>query len=323
MCCPKMSESDKMKFCACCGTAGGDDIKLKKCTACYLVKYCSVKCQKEHRPKHKRECKKRAAELRDELLFKQPESSSSGDCPICCLPLPIDPKKSTFYSCCSNKICMGCSLANQIREIERRLQQKCPFCREVLPSTDEERNVQMMKRVEANDPVAMCQMGTKRCHKGDYKAAFEYWTKAVALGDVEAHHQLSIMYREGIFVVKDWKRALYHMEEAAIGGHPDARHNLAYFEDINGQHITAVKHYVIAAKLGFDDSLKNVKTLYEEGRVSKDVFSAALLGYQAAIEATKSPQREEAAENARRAAERDRRGFYQSRNNRIIQTTFS
>eukprot|EP00984_Skeletonema_dohrnii_P035791 scaffold35973_cov122-Skeletonema_dohrnii-CCMP3373.AAC.2 len=32
---------------------------------------------------HKKECKKRAAEFRDELLFKQPESCHEGDCPIC------------------------------------------------------------------------------------------------------------------------------------------------------------------------------------------------------------------------------------------------
>ena len=36
------------------------------------------------------ERRKRAAVLRDELLFKQPESSHLGDCPICCLPLPLD-----------------------------------------------------------------------------------------------------------------------------------------------------------------------------------------------------------------------------------------
>eukprot|EP00985_Skeletonema_marinoi_P019891 scaffold11569_cov180-Skeletonema_marinoi.AAC.1 len=58
--------------CAVCGTEEVDDIKLRKCTACYLVRYCSVKCQKEHRRQHKMECKKRAAELRDEILFRQP-----------------------------------------------------------------------------------------------------------------------------------------------------------------------------------------------------------------------------------------------------------
>ncbi|KAK1738592.1 hypothetical protein QTG54_010622, partial [Skeletonema marinoi] len=57
--------------CASCGIEESDDIKLKSCTACKLVRYCSVKCQREHRPKHTQECKKRAAELHDEILFRQ------------------------------------------------------------------------------------------------------------------------------------------------------------------------------------------------------------------------------------------------------------
>ena len=111
-------DGEEVILCASCGTAESDDIKLKNCTACYLVRYCSVKCQKAHRPKHKKECKKRAAELRDELLFKQPESSHYGDCPICCLPLPVDVSNldSNLMTCCSKIICNGCNFANQKRE---------------------------------------------------------------------------------------------------------------------------------------------------------------------------------------------------------------
>jgi len=43
--------------CASCGKTGADDVKLKICTACKLVKYCSVECQKNHRPQHKKACK--------------------------------------------------------------------------------------------------------------------------------------------------------------------------------------------------------------------------------------------------------------------------
>jgi len=35
-------------------------------------------------------------ELRDEILFRQPESTHDGDCPICFLPLPVDGKKSNI-----------------------------------------------------------------------------------------------------------------------------------------------------------------------------------------------------------------------------------
>ncbi len=283
-----------MLFCASCGTAEVGDVKLKKC-ACYLVRYCSVKCQKDHRPKHKKECKKRAAELHDEILFKQPESSYLGDCPICCLPLSIDPEKSSMNTCCSKSICNGCNHANQIREEEGNLQHKCAFCRKPSPVTDEEVNKLVMKRIEANDPVAMRYMGTKRYDEGDCKAAIEYWTKAADLGDVEAHYQLSILYREGWGLEKDKKKELYHAEQAAIGGHPIARHNLGCVEKDNGRYDRAAKHNIIAAKLGYDDSLGNVKLLYQVGLVSKEDYASALRGHQAAIAATKSPQREEAA----------------------------
>eukprot|EP00986_Skeletonema_menzelii_P002603 scaffold709_cov142-Skeletonema_menzelii.AAC.4 len=301
------SESDtKTMCCASCGIAGGGDIILKKCDDCDLVKYCSIKCQKEHGPKHKEECKKRAAELYDELLFQQPESTHYGDCPICCLPLSIDPKKSGLYSCCSKQICRGCNYANTKRELEGKLQEKCPFCRKAMPETDEEFNKQLMKRVGANDPFAMCQMGTERYKAGDYNAAFEYWTKAAALGDVEAHFNLSILYRDGQGVEKDEERALHHSIEAAIAGHPNARYNLACVEEEYGRVDRAVKHYIIAAKLGHDKSLESVKNLYKAGFVSKDDFAAALRGHQAAIDATKSPQREEAAELAKRLCAKGR-----------------
>eukprot|EP00984_Skeletonema_dohrnii_P032614 scaffold27009_cov78-Skeletonema_dohrnii-CCMP3373.AAC.1 len=76
------AEADNM-YCASCGKSEVDDIKLKKCNDCGLVRYCGVKCQREHRSEHKSTCKKRAAELRDEKFFKQPESCHLGDCPIC------------------------------------------------------------------------------------------------------------------------------------------------------------------------------------------------------------------------------------------------
>ena len=288
------SESDTVQRCASCGIAGGDDIKLKNCTACYLVKYCSVKCQKEHRPKHKKECKKRAAELRDEILFKQPESSHYGDCPICCLPLPFDPSKSNLYACCSKIICMGCTYTNKKREYDPRLEQKCPFCRKAAPDTDEEFIDLLMKRAEVNDPAAMNEMGAKRYHEGDYKSAFEYWTRAASLGDARAHYQLSTLYCHGRGVEKDKKKRMHHLTEAAIEGHPLARNGLGCIEWEHGRVDRAVKHWIIAAKLGFEKPLECVKDLYKDGVVSKEDFTAALRGYQTFINATKSPQREEA-----------------------------
>ena len=300
-----------MLCCASCGiAAGGDDINLKNCDGCDLVKYCSDECQEDHRAQHEMECKKRAAELHDGILFKQPESRHDGDCPICCLPLPIDTQKSCFFTCCSKLTCKGCDYTNTNREIEGRLEEKCPFCRKAAPKSDDEENEQIMKRVNANDPLAMCHLGTIRYYEGDYTAAFENWTRAASLGDAEAHYQLSFLYGEGQGVEKDEKKALYHTEQAAIGGYPEARYNLGCFEGKNGRPDRAEKHFIIAAKLGHVQSLDTLKKAYKAELVSKEEFAEALRGYQTAIEAMKSPQREEAAEffAKRLASERDRQG---------------
>ena len=300
-----MENRAHMMCCASCGIAGGDDIKLKDCSACHLVRYCGIECQKDHRPQHKKDCKKRAAELRDELLFKQPESSHLGDCPICCLPLPLDPEKYTLNSCCCKIICDGCNYVNQKREIEGRLENKCAFCRTIMPKTKEENKEQVMKRIEANDTVALCHMGTTKCDKGDYRAAFDYWTRAANLGDAISHYQLSVMYRGGIFVEKDEKKELHHLTEATIARHPKARYNLGCLEGDNGQYDRATKHWIIGAKLGHDMSMEGVNILYEAVLVSHEDFAVVLRGHQAAIAAIKSPQREEAANFF---AEREKRG---------------
>ena len=197
-------------------------------------------------------------------------------------------------SCCCKRICYGCDHANKNREDERRLQQKCAFCRTAFPETKEENIEQLMKRIEANDPVALCQRGAEKHKEGDYKSAFEYSARAAAMGDSEAHYQLSILYHIGQGIEKDEKKELYHSKEAAIAGHHMARFNLGFMEAENGRFERAAKHWIIAAKLGDQRSLDGVKALYKNGDLSKEDFTAALRGHKAAIDAMKSPQREEA-----------------------------
>ena len=232
--------------CGWCGIAGVDNIKLEDCDGCDLVKCCSDNCREEHWHWHSPECRKRSAELHDNKLFTQPDGSHLGECPICFLPMPIDPTKYSFYSCCSKTVCNGCVYAHE----RSSGGDNCPFCRE--PTADDEENAKRkMNRIKANDPAAMCNVGTMRYEEGDYDTAFEYWTKAAVLGDADAHYQLSVMYRKGCGVKKDEEKEVYHLEVAAIGGDPFARHNLGCHEERNGDAERALKHYIIAANLGF------------------------------------------------------------------------
>eukprot|EP00985_Skeletonema_marinoi_P027278 scaffold22152_cov73-Skeletonema_marinoi.AAC.2 len=129
-----------------------------------------------------------------------------------------------------------------------------------------------MKRIEANDPVAMCREGREQHRKGDYSSAFEHFTRAAELGDAVAHHQISIMYHYGHGVEKDKGKG------------------------INGRHERGVRHSIIAATQGNDQSLKFLMHAFRSGMISKEELAAALRAHQAAVDATKSPQREAAEE---------------------------
>jgi len=282
-----MSEDNMSKsVCASCGVSEVDDVKLTECADCGLVRYCSGACQHDHKPYHEEACKKR-----DEILFTQPESTHFGDCPICMIPLQIDPDKSTLHNCCSKMICNGCAYADALRQAERRLQLTCPFCRTAVTYEDK----RWRERIEANDPVAMRQWGVQQYKKGDYSSAVEHFMKAAELGDVDAQYNLGCCYHSGHGVEKDdWKFTRF-MEEAAIGGHPLARHNLGYgYWNDYGNAERAVKHLIIAANQGYDGSVKLLLEIFKEGKVSKEVLAAALRAHQAAVDATKSPQREAA-----------------------------
>jgi len=101
-----MSNTSENSTSVCANCAKGEESNedLKACSACQLVKYCNRECQLAHRPQHKKECKKRAAELHEEALFKERPREK---CPGCDLPMLFGNKVSVFASCCGNNVCIG------------------------------------------------------------------------------------------------------------------------------------------------------------------------------------------------------------------------
>jgi TPR repeat protein len=154
-----------------------------------------------------------------------------------------------------------------------------------------------MKRIKANDPAAMYHLGTCRYHEGDNDIAIKYWTMAAELGDINAHYQLADSYSKGEGVETDEEKAIYHYEQAAIGGDPEARYNLGWIEGTNGNMERAAKHHIIAANLGHEGSMKLLWKHYSRGDIAKEDLESTLRTHKAAIDEMKSPQRE-AAEKA-------------------------
>jgi TPR repeat protein len=161
-----------------------------------------------------------------------------------------------------------------------------------MASDKEENKKRVMKRIKANDPAAMREMGIKIYHEGVHDKACVYWTKASELGDVESHYWLGYVYGEGDGVEKDEEKAVYHYGKAAISGHHVARYNLGAVEEENGNIERAVKHFIIAANLGDEKSMKALWDHYSAGNITKEDLEATLRTHKAAIDAMKSAQRD-------------------------------
>ncbi|EJK45386.1 hypothetical protein THAOC_36000, partial [Thalassiosira oceanica] len=247
-CVPAVDDCEEV--CANCGKCGSDIIKLKNCTACRLVKYCGVDCQRAHRKQHKKACKQRAAELKDEQLYSQGHERPERDfCSICTLPIPLPMGDHAVF--------------------EARIQ---------LPSTNS---------------------GLKHFHgelglQADTQKGVELLTEAAELGSIQALFNLGAAYDTGEGVQQDEAKAIHFYEKAAMQGHVMSRNNLGISEAKKGNYDRAVRHLLISAKMGHENSIGAIKEMFVTGVATKEQYAEALKGYQNAVEEMKSHDRDEA-----------------------------
>ena len=91
---------------------------------------------------------------------------------------------------------------------------------------------------------------------------------------------------------RDERKAKYYYELAAIRGNVRARHNIGIWEQRAGNMNRAMKHYMIAAGAGYDNSLKAIQECFLDGHATKDDFEKALWAHKEATDEMKSAQRE-------------------------------
>ena len=289
---------NNMTTCANCGKGEESTGDLKACTACKLVKYCNRDCQIAHRPLHKNACKKRAAELHDEALFK--EHPHTDDCPICFLTLPVSSKQTTFKSCCGKIICDGCIVAMTEEALERGGEiGLCAFCRTPSSTLEMRKFNEQKNSMDGNNAYAFHQLGG--CYATgemgmprDITKANELWHRAGEIGCSYAYYNLGISYENGDGVEMDKKKAKYYYELAAINGSVEARHNLGCLEGNSGNINRAKKHYILAARAGHKQSLDMVKEGFMRGIVTKDEYENTLRAYQQQRDEMKSDDRDKA-----------------------------
>lgn len=309
--------------CAACGK-GGDNLKV--CTSCEQVSYCNAKCRKAHRSKHKKECRRLAAEkhnsettisnfyvdaikerfskieISDEELFAEPPPKE--DCDTCFLFMPFDSSVcgvSTVYQiCCGKTLCYGCVMASWEEMSKGKLKRCCLFCRVPLPSTDNERIERVKKRMKLNDAEAFCWLASEYYHgtKGlplDYRKSFELYSRGAELGSIQAHNHLAAAYLIDQGVEMDEEKVEYHLMCAAIGGSEIARHMLGEAEVNRGNTDRAMKHYMIAARSGHDKALKEISEGYKAGHITKEEYASTLRAHKQSTKEMKIEQRDIAA----------------------------
>ena len=279
-------------ICAACGKEGDGD-SMNTCNKCDLVKYCNAAWKKKHKSKHKKKCERRVAELYDEKLFRDPPPPE--ECPICFLPLAVDAAHTVFNLCWGKTICNGCIYAMLEKEGVNILSS---FCRTPYVKSDEEevrRTVKLMEKGNARafnhlaGFYAEGEMGMPQ----DWLKANELWLKAGDLGCSDAYFNLGNSYNGGQGMEIDTEKAKHYFELAAMGG-VQARHNLGCMEEEADNPQRACKHFILAARAGFKQSLGSVKKGYKRGHITKDEYANTLRAYQKSQDEMKSEARDKA-----------------------------
>lgn len=313
----KSTSTVDIDACANCGKSEERNGDLKACNGCKLVKYCNRECQLAHRKQHKTACKKRAAELHEEALFKERPRDK---CPVCDLPMLFGNKVSVFESCCGKNVCIGCDGVKQ--SVDHKLKREegeeklCPICETPASRSDEDGMERVKTQAEMGNAHAIYMLGVEyaegRLVTQDVAKAHELWLKAGKLGCSDAYNELGNAYFNGEGVEEDKKKAKHYYELSAIMGDVAARYFLGLLEgrassdakeefDLNAalqHHDRATKHFILAARAGKEEAMDQVKELYKRQAMLKSIsdeeYANTILRYEKSRDEMKSDDRETA-----------------------------
>ena len=284
-------ESDAEAPTKVCSACGKQSDAVKKCTACKCVWYCDKKCQKKHRKEHKHECRvikniidRRGGKLNlgEELdigpLEKVPPRE---ECPICMRVMPIHQHLHSYAGCCGKTLCRSCEFQHQTRSGEM-VGRTCAFCRTALPKSDEEILVQIRKRVELNDPVALWTLSLHYGHGRlglpvDQAKCVDLLRQAADLGCPSAQFALGSYHHTGeMGLEQNEEKAFKCWEKAAEGGHLPSVHNLGCVEADNGDNVAAMRHWRLSASGGSKRSMANLVVCFEDGLLRHGALAETL-----------------------------------------------
>jgi TPR repeat protein len=203
-----------------------------------------------------------ARALREANPEREPTSARYGSrCPICMEEWDVN-TPSVFRSCCCRHVCRSCQ--------DKIGFSACPLCRMPCPKTNAELLARLRCHVENEVPEAITHLGNvyrggrMGLVKSDKKAV-KIYRRGVELGDVDAMAFLGEMYREGLGVKLDNKKAERLFRAAADRGHAVAQDKLAFLLDAEKKHEEAFRYYALAADQGYTYAETNLGCCYRDG----------------------------------------------------------
>ena len=321
------------KCCASCGKAGDG---LKRCTACKSVWYCGVQCQIDHRKAHKKECKRikkdleashqtPAAAVGASAALNLSNTDRQGDaspappdeedttepkkeCPVCLVPLPLDGRHASYWSCCGQTVCCGCDaeteralcITNRKRKDKKLppIQDSCAFCRVPIYEIDSERLERMEAMIGKGDPRAMFNLALdylaeKHGLARDEAKAVELLQRAADLGCSEALTSLGNFFLKGdLGFIQDVEKAVACWEDAAKKGDVVAQLNLGQIAADYQEHNLAIKHFKLAAAAGCEISMKRLLKYFSSDKLTKAELEEMLRAHHAARDEMASEERQ-------------------------------
>jgi TPR repeat protein len=122
--------------------------------------------------------------------------------------------------------------------------------------------------------------GLKAVEEGEYMTAYQAFKPLAEQGDVEAQHNLAVLFKTGKGVMKDLKKAAQWFRKAADQGLAEAQFNLGHMYDrgegVEQNASKAVLWYKKAAEQGYALAQTNLGVMYANGEgIKQDV----VLGY--------------------------------------------
>lgn len=121
---------------------------------------------------------------------------------------------------------------------------------------------------------------------GDYAEAAQNLQIAVEKGHSAARLPLAAMYRDGMGVDRDPKKALALFTVSANEGYPSAQFTLGAMyragEGGSVDYVLAKKWFLAAARQGDEGSQNNLGTMHEAGRGVEPSFVTAMMWYEIA-----------------------------------------